>query len=205
MVFALATFLIGLIALLVWLRIFGFDQRARGILLAALLLLLAADLANSGLGFMIWGIPGGNSPDQIVLKIVVFAPILEEAAKTFGALNRHIRRERFTLVSLFGIYELILSKPISMLQATNWSDLLPAFPALAMHVLTATMYAYSLEHRWTAKFAICVLIHALFNGFVMASSYRRDFNLIMVGIFVLIVIITLATGPWFKRTSLDAP
>lgn len=106
--------------------------------------------------------------------LVIFV-LFEEAIKVRAAKIETVGIRAFALVSLFGIFELALFKPL-IIWGTKASGA-EAFwiqtsllPALAMHVLTAAIYAFHFRDRPLMQFLICAAIHFSFNIIADQSS-----------------------------------
>jgi hypothetical protein len=101
--------------------------------------------------------------------------LFEEAIKLRAAKLETSGIRAFALVSLFGIFELAFFKPLVIwdIKASGeeifWLQAL-LLPALAMHVLTAAIYAFHFRNRPVVQFAICVTIHFSFNLIADYSS-----------------------------------
>lgn len=161
----LLTFTFALIALLCWIFAMWGDSAARKIFVFGLVAVIIADLLGSLVGLLSPALSIGSGWWTII-KLVLLAPIIEEGVKAGAARSRAKPREIFALVSLFGIFELMLSKPLAMIGAQLWSDAFIALPALAMHLLTAAIYAYRFKGHIFVQLLVCVIIHAAFNAAV---------------------------------------
>lgn len=107
-----------------------------------------------------------------MLSMVIFEELLKLAA-TFRERNE---RNIFYTISLFGIWELILTKPIVALvvvkSTPHWSMahsiffIMSTLSAVGMHVLTAIIYGFLLRKSAFTAFLICCTIHYLYNSLV---------------------------------------
>lgn len=94
--------------------------------------------------------------------------IFEEAIKLRAAHLQACGIHTFALVSLYGIFDLALIKPVFMWGVSAkgaeifWLQA-SLLPALAMHVLTAAIYAFHFRQKPMVQFAICAVIHLLFK------------------------------------------
>ena len=186
------TFGAGLLALSTWIYLRGFDRAARSILIIGLLYLLLADLLGATLSLI--GSLGLSAENEwSVLTLVLLIPLVEEGVKVRAAKSRTFPSETFALVSLFGIYELMLGKPFSMIGAQEWYEFLTAIPAFAMHLVTASIYAYHFKGNHRLKFATCFVVHAGFNALVFelssasTSAYYATLFLIFVALTVAVI------------------
>lgn len=181
------TFGAGLLALSTWIYLRGFDRAARSILIIGLLYLLLADLIGATLS-LIGPLALDGENEWSVLMLVLLVPLVEEGVKVRAAKSRTVPSETFALVSLFGIYELMLGKPFSMIGAQEWYEFLTAVPALVMHLVTASIYAFHFKGNHLLQFMTCFVVHAGFNALVFeissasASSYYAIFFLIFMAL-----------------------
>jgi hypothetical protein len=97
----------------------------------------------------------------------------EEALKAFASTREQRQIDRFWLVTLFGIWELILDKSVLGLilghEVATWTGLqiagllyATALPAL-MHTVTAAIYAFTSKTRIWAAFLAGWTVHFAFN------------------------------------------
>lgn len=167
------TFLLGCIALLGWLLITRADQTGLSILrqsiwsILALPTLLAIPLTIAGIIVEI-ALSGSMPPATLHLGGLIGVVLFEEAIKLKAAQLRRSGIQAFALVSLFGIFELAFFKSVLMwgVSASGtevfWLQI-SLLPAVALHVLTAAIYAFHFRQRPATQFAICVGIHFVFN------------------------------------------
>ena len=107
-------------------------------------------------------------PAVFYLAGVIGLVFVEEAIKFRAARLRKSGIQAFALVSLFGIYELALIKPVLMRGMNGSANEMfwlqsSLLPALSLHVLTAAIYAFHFRQRPATQFAICAGLHSLFN------------------------------------------
>ena len=108
------------------------------------------------------------SPAFLYLAGMIGLVLFEEVIKFRAARLRRSGIQAFALVSLFGIYELALIKPILMWGVSaSGTELFwlqaSLLPAVALHVLTAAIYAFHFEQSPAKQFLACAGIHFLFN------------------------------------------
>lgn len=163
------TFLMGALCLVVWLYLTDADATAIRILWTCLLYLLATELVEAILSFTADFTFDLNEWTLLGINIVLLAPVFEELAKVLACRPLREPLHRFALVCLFGIYELMLSKPFTMEQPFSMNgffESLEAVPALFVHGLTAVIYAfYFTGARWR-QWMICIVVHATNNALV---------------------------------------
>ena len=175
------TLLAGLVLLLGWLYVTAGNPRGGAILKKSLVL---------------FALPGIFSPGGwLLVHFGMWAVVaFEEGLKAFASTREQNRVDRFWLVSLFGIWELILDKPFYGLilaqPIANWSRVevvglvyATALPVL-MHTVTASIYAFAFERRiWPAFFAGWV-VRWTFNETVTyfhVSASAVIFETVMLG------------------------
>lgn len=158
--YALATFMTGVLLLLAWLYA-NIDNPRSGAILKKSLLLFA-------LPILLW--PGFLFRFPLGMFVSIGC---EEGLKAFASTREQNQRDKFWLVTLFGIWELALDKPLWGLvlakSGESWDRLsligfvfATALPVL-MHAVTAAFYAFALERRLWAACLIGWTIHAAFN------------------------------------------
>lgn len=158
--FAAVTFLSGFMALLGWLYLTTDNPRC-GKMIKNSLLLFVVPLIFVPMSWF-----------QFPLSMWAWTAC-EEGLKVLAAKSERNRFNRFWIVSLFGVWELMLSKPIwgLVIAASNesWDRLhlagliyATALPVL-MHTVTAAIYAFRFEGRLWAAFMVCWIIHTAFN------------------------------------------
>lgn len=188
------TFLIGTMCLVIWLYFTDADATAMRLLWVCLLYMLAAELMTTILSF---GIKMIFSPSALTLfgiQIVLLAPVFEELAKLQACQSLTRPLHRFALVSLFGIYELMISKPFAMEQPFSIQGFFEAFgaiPALFTHILTAVVYAFYLHGARWHQLVIGIAIHATYNALVYFVGLEA--GQVCAAIFI---VSALALFPW---------
>jgi hypothetical protein len=157
------TFLAGVLLLLGWLYVTAGNPRC-GAMLKKSLWLFALPIMFA---------PGGWLGVHVGMWALV---AFEEGLKTFASTREQKRMDRFWLVSLFGIWELMLDKPFWGLflaqPIAGWGRMevgglvyATALPAL-MHTVTASIYAFAFERRLWLAFIASWVVHFTFNGAV---------------------------------------
>lgn len=111
-----------------------------------------------------------NSNAAAFVCFIILAPLIEEYVKVRAANSLDKSTQIFALISLLGIYELMLSKPFSMLDAAHWSEALIAIPAVLMHTLTAAIYAFHFDGNRKDQFMVSAAIHIIFNAIVSIAA-----------------------------------
>lgn len=163
------TFLIGTLCLAVWLYLTDVDATAVRILWTCLLYMLAAEFIAAILSFTTTMVFEFTEWTLLGINLVLLAPIFEELAKVLACRPLREPLHRFALVCLFGIYELMLSKPFTMEQPFSmhgFFESLEAVPSLFVHGLTALIYAfYFTGARWQ-QLTIGIAVHAASNALV---------------------------------------
>jgi hypothetical protein len=158
--YGLATFLVGVMFLLGWLYATAPNPRSGAILKKSLWLFALPILLT----------PGGWLEVHVGMWALV---AFEEGLKTFASTREQEHKDRFWLVSLFGIWELMLDKPfwgvVLAQPIANWTRLevsgllyATALPVL-MHTVTAATYAFAFKRRLWAAFLASWVIHLSFN------------------------------------------
>ncbi|WP_156029664.1 hypothetical protein [Sphingomonas sp. URHD0057] len=184
--YALMTFCAGLIVLLGWFYAMVDNPRA-GAMIKTSFLLFALPILF---------VPG----DTIISKLGMLALVAwEEILKAFASTREKEPLDRFRLVSLFGVWELVLDKPIWALlnsqSITGWSTpgilvlvYATALPVL-MHTVTAAAYAFRFDRHLWAAFLFSFAVHSVFN----ATVDYFGVSLIAVAAETLILLAVLAT------------
>lgn len=203
-VISLVTFLLGVTALLVWLHVLRFNPSTRTIMLSGL---WYAFLASALLGLAVFFTAMVvRDPDATAfLSIIILAPLIEECIKVRAANSLDKSTQIFALISLLGIYELMLSKPLSMLDATHWSQALIGIPAVMMHMLTAAIYAFHFEGSRKEQFTISAAIHIVFNAIVLIAAGFSAFPLILVVVLIALVVAIYLLTPNAVREAAWQP
>lgn len=202
---ALITFSFGVLAFLAWLYA---SRRSR----KRICFLKTAVLYFVGGGFLVaipqiaLEIATVEAGDAIIRTgaLLISAAFFEELLKIMAARTQRLPQNIFAIVALFGIYELVASKPLMMILEndvgiTSLSDALLPIPALFFHTFTAAIYAFVRPHQPLLQFILCFGLHIVMNLIVFwwvaqLSSYW---------LFVLLVVplggITLAI--WRRERS----
>lgn len=158
--YAAVTFLTGAMLLLGWCYATADNPRSVTILRKSLLLFALPLLLWSGALF--------SFPMAMWMLVAC-----EEVLKALASTGEQNRRDRFWLVSLFGVWELTVNKPFWGLDIArsgeSWSHTsmaaflyASALPVL-MHAVTAAIYAFSFKRRIWAAFAASWAVHFAFN------------------------------------------
>lgn len=163
------TFLIGTMCLAIWLYFTDADATAIRILWTCLLCMLLAEVGAAIFSFTTTLVFDLSEWALLGINLVLVAPIFEELAKFLACRPLREPLHRFALVCLFGIYELMLSKPFTMEQPFSmhgFFESLEAVPSLFVHGLTAMIYAfYFTGARWQ-QLMIGIAVHAANNALV---------------------------------------
>ena len=131
--------------------------------------MLAAEFIAAILSFITTVVFDLSEWTMLGINLVLLAPLFEELAKALACHSLRQPVHRFALVCLFGIYELMLSKPFAMEQPFGihgFFEALEAVPALLVHGLTAVIYAFYFPGERWRQLAICVFVHATNNALV---------------------------------------
>ena len=180
--YAAISFLVGVILLLGWLYATAYNPRS-GAILKKSLLLFVLPIMFLPVGRLLW--PLG------MWAVVAW----EEGLKTFASTREQNRADRFWLVALFGIWELMLDKPFWGLvlarQNENWDRLqliglvyATALPVL-MHTVTAAIYAFAFKKRLWPAFIAAWAVHWTFNeavDFYDLSVSAAIFETVVLGL-----------------------
>lgn len=171
----LIAFLFGLVALLAWLYATGAERWALRLLWIGLLYGLFASLLNAAAGIARVLVVGEVNDWWFGVEAILIVPIIEELVKSHAARSQSIAVHSFALVCLFGIFELMISKPVTVSAPLGWPafiEALDTLPALTMHILTAAIYSFFLTANRVSQIAICAIIHAAFNGLWIAEFFH---------------------------------
>jgi hypothetical protein len=159
-IFALVAFLVGIFLLLGWLYVMVGNQRSSRIFKKSLLFFVVPMLLFP--------------PNLLGYPLSMFFLVTcEEALKALAARGERGRMNRFWLVSLFGIWELVLTKPLwgaaaaqsnvnfdgFQLAGLLYAAILPVF----MHAVTAAIYAFRFRGHLWAALAAAWMVHIAFN------------------------------------------
>ena len=163
----LITFLLGVVLLLIWLWPTGADATAISLIGKSIPYFVLLPFA---LSFLL-GIVGGvlDIPERSFWLLVVAPIALEEPIKFWAARSQPTGIRTFAFVALFGIWELMLFKPVhfSSVHALPWTAAIIhslALPAAAMHLFTAAIYAFHFRGRAWLQLLVCMTAHAAFNA-----------------------------------------
>lgn len=190
--YAAVTFIAGLLCLLGWLYATSDNPASTTILKTSLwLIVLPITLAPTSL----FTFPLG------MWALIAF----EEGVKAFASTREREPRNKFWLVSLFGIWELALDKPFWGLvlaqSAESWDRvsligfvLATTIPVL-MHAVTAAIYAFRFECRLWAAFVTSWVIHTVYNESVDYFGLSPAVQLTQVGILAMLLTALLASQP----------
>lgn len=188
--YALVTFATGVLLLLGWLYA-NIDNPKAGAILKKSLLLFA-------LPILLW--PGFLFRFPLGMFVSIGC---EEGLKAFASTREQNQQDKFWLISLFGVWELALDKPVWGLVLANSGDisdrlslmgwvLATALPVL-MHAVTAAIYAFALERRLWAALLMSWAIHAAFNASVDYFSPTPAVVVIQTAILI-VMLVALVSG-----------
>jgi hypothetical protein len=161
--YALVTFGAGLLLLLAWLYLTADNLRSNRLLLKSIVF------------FVLPGIPLALLPPRaLAFPFAAFVgTLVEECLKATAAATEKNRTDRFWLVAMFGVWELLLAKPLwgiahaSVIQ--DWTQLQLAGLTAAgvitvlMHSVTAEIYAFRFGGRIAAALIMSWALHSAFN------------------------------------------
>lgn len=170
------TFAAGVLLLLGWLYATIDNARSGTLIKKALLFFVLPFLFSPGLQLV--RLPFG----------IWLAAGYEEGVKAFASTRERSPQDKFWLVALFGIFELMVDKPFWGLflarSGESWDRLsmaglvyAAALPAL-MHTVTAAIYAFAFRQRLWASFLASWVIHSVFNE--TAAHFERSLDLAFV-------------------------
>jgi len=161
--YAVVTSITGVILLLVWLYVTTNNARSNEILFKSVFLFVLPGAILVALPLELFHFP-------LSMWVVV---LIEELLKTAAAATERERMDRFSLVALFGVWELMLAKPLwGLNQAADlesWSNLQLAGLAAAgivtvlMHAVTAEIYAFRFAGRLGLALLVSWVVHTSFN------------------------------------------
>jgi len=190
--YAAVTFLAGLLCLLGWLYATADNPDSTTILKRSLWLI--------ALPMLLTPAPFFTFPLGMWL-VVAF----EEAVKAFASTREQQPKNKFWLVSLFGVWELTLDKPFWGLVVAQSSEswdrvsliglvLATAIPVL-MHAVTAAIYAFRFEGRLWAAFITSWVIHTAYNESVDYFGLSPAVQLTQI-----VILVVLVTALFAKRS-----
>lgn len=183
--YAAISFLVGVILLLSWLYATAANPRS-GAILRKSIWLFAFPIMFLPVGRLLW--PLG------MWAVVAW----EEGLKTFASTREQDPVDRFWLVAMFGIWELMLDKPFYGLvlaqPIASWDRLQvfglvygTALPVL-MHTVTAAIYAFAFRKSLWAAFIAAWVVHWTFNEAVEyydLSASAAVFETIVLGLILI--------------------
>ena len=184
---AFAQFTLGGVSLLGWLYMTMNLPGATKLLLRSLWLIVVPMLAFQLI------------PDRVgtILFLTSGAMLLEELVKLNAARREQRALMRFWLVTLFGIWELILSKPIMSLgdrhsmASLERADLLliasVSLTPVIMHATTAAVYAFRQTNRPWLQLIVCWGIHTAYNFVAILLPYHAWAYAILAAIMALLL------------------
>jgi len=197
--FPILTFAGGVLLLLGWLYATAANPRSNALLLKSI-------------GFFVLpGIALVEVP-QFALRFPLaslFWPLVEEALKSAAAVTEKNPRDRFWLVTLFGVWELMLAKAVwgithrALLE--TWTDFqlvglaVAALLAVLMHAITAEIYAFRFTGRLTAAIAASWAVHASFNKSIDLLGVSLTSALLL-----LLPLVLLFMGLWPRQSPTAA-
>jgi hypothetical protein len=197
---AISCFGLGVLLLLGWTYFTTENPRSNALLLKSLWLLVLPAAALIAL------------PDRIFAWALGmwFAILLEECLKAYAARSEQQSSDRFALVALFGIWELMLAKPLWALTGgqvpEGWGRwevfglVLAAVVPVLMHVVTATIYAFHFRGRLWAALLSSWVVHITYNE---ATDLFGIAPLASVGKLIVLATILLIIWPNADRNSVE--
>jgi hypothetical protein len=194
--YAAVTFLAGLLCLLGWLYATAGNPRSATILKKSLWLIALPMLVTPA---PLFTFPFG------MWALVAF----EEGVKAFASTREQEPKNKFWLVSLFGVWELTLDKPFWGLvvaqSAERWDRvsllglvLATTIPVL-MHAVTAAIYAFRLKDRLWAAFIASWAVHTAYNESVDYFGLSPAVQVTQIAI--LVVLLTTVIAPQHPAAS----
>lgn len=178
---ALTLFASGLVSLLIWFALMLGNPRLLPILRKAVVffllpgaLMIVIPIVAPGLLIRPIILLGG----WVIVAFFLLLILLEEFLKSSASRSEPQPYDKFAFAMLFGIGELMLSKPLTPLIAGSmmgeWSRwglagyVAGAMLAMLMHSVTAALYAFRFANSpWLGLFT-CFAIHAVYNFLVIA-------------------------------------
>jgi hypothetical protein len=190
--YAAVTFIAGLLCLLGWLYATADNPRSLTMVKKSLWLIVLPMLLTPAPFFTF---PLG------MWALVAF----EEGVKAFASTREREAKNKFWLVSLFGVWELTLDKPFWGLvvsqSAGNWDRgslvglvLATTIPVL-VHAVTAAIYAFCFECRLWAAFVTSWLIHTAYNESVDYFGISPAVQLTQVAMLTILLLALVAKRP----------
>jgi hypothetical protein len=164
----------GLVSLLVWLLMVMDGGRAPGLLRKSVVFFL---LPGSLMVVIPLLIPPFAVGPATFFGILAAAVLIEEFLKVSAARSEARPADKFALICLFGIFELMLAKPLGPLIAGGlfgeWSRLgIVGFAAggllaMLMHTTTAALYAFRFTARPWLGLLSCFALHLIYNLLIL--------------------------------------
>ena len=198
---AILAFGVGVILLLLWAYFTTDNPRSNRLLLKSSWLFVLP-------GAAIWALP--DSIYRFPLSMW-FAVLIEECLKFYAARTEPRPRDRFALIALFGIWELMLAKSVGMLTGdrlpANWGRpeaimlLLAAMVPVLMHIVTAAIYAFRFRGRLWAAFVASWAVHTAFNEAVDLFGISPLFSGAEL---IVLAILLAAIWPWPPASTTTA-
>lgn len=182
----LLAYLPGIVAMLIWLWMSGADRTASrllakstvyGIILLPFMVILF--LIFSGESWCFY---------------VVIGPVVEEIFKAHASYSEKRRINAFSIVSIFGVWELLLVKSHYISIDINnlveyFKEIFITFPALCFHILTGAIYAFRFRGKVVTQMIICFSLHAIFNAMsLLMSNLLILLSLIPLGALTLFIL-----------------
>jgi hypothetical protein len=168
------TFLLGALSLLGWFFLTSADRTAMRLFWKAVVYFLLAPLLLFPFYLVTSGIGLSDNSSWTLFGFIVVGPIIEEGLKLWAIRTESEGAHVFGLVALFGVFELMLSKPLMMAgtsdKAAALLNSLEAVPALFLHLLTGAIYGFQWRTRRERQFIVCVCIHGSWNAVVTQAS-----------------------------------
>jgi hypothetical protein len=190
---AVLAFAAGLMLLLLWAYLTTDNPRTNPILRKSTWLFVLPAAA-------IWALP--NSISQFPLSMWV-GVLLEECLKVYAARTEPHPRDRFALIALFGIWELMLAKSVNLVTGdrfpSEWGRaevitlLIAAMVPVLMHVVTAAIYAFRFRGRLWAALVASWAVHTAFNE---AADLLGISPLASAAKAIVLAIMLAAIWPW---------
>ena len=190
---AVLAFGVGVILLLVWAYLTTDNPRSNRLLLKSCWLFVLP-------GAAIWALPDGIYRFPLSMWVAV---LIEECLKVFAAKTEPDPRNRFALIVLFGIWELMLAKSMGVVAGdrlpAEWGRpeaialVLAAVVPVLMHMVTAAIYAFRFGRRLWAAFVASWAVHTAFNEGVHLFGISPLASLTKLAV---LAILFAAIWPW---------
>lgn len=208
---AFALFASGLVSLLLWLALMLGNPRLAPILRKAVVffllpgaLMVVIPIVAPTLVFPLLVAGGALGALALLLLLVLF----EEFLKLSASRSEVRPYDKFAFAMLFGIAELMLSKPLSPLLLGEfmgeWSRwglvglVIGGILAMMMHSVTAALYAFKFAEQPWLGLLTCFALHAFYN-FVVMVFFGVTIVVVAAVIFAVFLIVLFA-----DRQALDA-